>query len=152
MEFGFPDHHNPPLDLLFKVLNPELNPSLTTTTIKMLTLRKQIVLSMDNWLKASPQHVAVVHCVVCINYHDNSPTGFCLLGTKKRGEVVLNVWFLMCLGRQRKNRDGDSVLSDLLGFVSTAFGCFGLLREETIKESQRSHSSFAEKVVVMRLL
>eukprot|EP01102_Stenamoeba_stenopodia_P019431 TRINITY_DN7336_c0_g1_i1.p1 TRINITY_DN7336_c0_g1~~TRINITY_DN7336_c0_g1_i1.p1 ORF type:complete len:411 (+),score=84.99 TRINITY_DN7336_c0_g1_i1:184-1416(+) len=40
MEFGFPDHHNPPLDLLFK-----------------------IVLSMDNWLKASPQHVAVVHCV-----------------------------------------------------------------------------------------
>ncbi|KAL6078780.1 Tensin-3, variant 2 [Balamuthia mandrillaris] len=36
----FPDHHNPPLDLLFSV-----------------------VLSLDNWLRADPANVAVVHCV-----------------------------------------------------------------------------------------
>eukprot|EP01100_Stratorugosa_tubuloviscum_P010511 TRINITY_DN451_c0_g1_i2.p1 TRINITY_DN451_c0_g1~~TRINITY_DN451_c0_g1_i2.p1 ORF type:complete len:591 (-),score=205.25 TRINITY_DN451_c0_g1_i2:53-1825(-) len=40
MEFGFPDHHNPPLVLLFK-----------------------IILSMDSWLKADPKNICVVHCV-----------------------------------------------------------------------------------------
>lgn len=40
LNFGFPDHHSPPLDLLF-----------------------QIIVSMDNWLSASPEHVAVIHCV-----------------------------------------------------------------------------------------
>jgi len=39
-EFGFPDHHSPPLDMLFK-----------------------IILTMYNWLKADPKNVAVVHCV-----------------------------------------------------------------------------------------
>jgi len=39
LEFPFPDHHPPPLDVLFKV-----------------------ILSMENWLAASPDHVAVVHC------------------------------------------------------------------------------------------
>lgn len=39
-EFGFPDHHSPPLDMLFK-----------------------IVLTMDNWLKASNRNIAVVHCL-----------------------------------------------------------------------------------------
>ncbi|KAL0488869.1 phosphatidylinositol-trisphosphate 3-phosphatase [Acrasis kona] len=37
LEFGFPDHHNPPLDLLF-----------------------QICKSMDSWLKADQQNVAIV--------------------------------------------------------------------------------------------
>jgi hypothetical protein len=37
-DFGFPDHHSPPLDMLFK-----------------------IILSMDNWLRACPDNVAVVH-------------------------------------------------------------------------------------------
>eukprot|EP01103_Thecamoeba_quadrilineata_P010667 TRINITY_DN2363_c0_g1_i1.p1 TRINITY_DN2363_c0_g1~~TRINITY_DN2363_c0_g1_i1.p1 ORF type:complete len:592 (+),score=102.36 TRINITY_DN2363_c0_g1_i1:71-1846(+) len=40
LEFGFPDHHNPPIDLLFN-----------------------IVLSMDAWLKKDSNRVAVVHCV-----------------------------------------------------------------------------------------
>jgi len=39
LEFYFPDHHSPPLDLLFKIL-----------------------LSMDNWLSAFPGNVAVIHC------------------------------------------------------------------------------------------
>jgi phosphatidylinositol-3,4,5-trisphosphate 3-phosphatase/dual-specificity protein phosphatase PTEN len=37
-DFGFPDHHSPPLDMLFK-----------------------IILSMDNWLRAGKDNVAVVH-------------------------------------------------------------------------------------------
>lgn len=41
VEFGFPDHYSPPLDVLF-----------------------QIVLAIDNWVKSSPKHVAVVHCMV----------------------------------------------------------------------------------------
>lgn len=41
-DFGFPDHHSPPLDMLFK-----------------------IILSMDNWLRAGKDNVAVVHwCVL----------------------------------------------------------------------------------------
>ncbi len=40
-DFGFPDHHSPPLDMLF-----------------------QIILSMDNWLRASDDNVAVVHWCV----------------------------------------------------------------------------------------
>mmetsp|Transcript_35767 Transcript_35767/g.89747 ORF Transcript_35767/g.89747 Transcript_35767/m.89747 type:complete len:867 (-) Transcript_35767:163-2763(-) len=39
-EFGFPDHHNPPLDMLFRIL-----------------------LSMGDWLKLDALNVAVVHCV-----------------------------------------------------------------------------------------
>lgn len=39
-DFGFPDHHSPPMDMLFK-----------------------IILSMDNWLRASQDNVAVVHCL-----------------------------------------------------------------------------------------
>jgi protein-tyrosine phosphatase len=39
LEFGFPDHFNPPLNLLFK-----------------------IIVSMHNWLSAGADHVAVVHC------------------------------------------------------------------------------------------
>src|SRR5690606_11288525 len=39
LQYFFPDHHAPPLDLLI-----------------------QIVASIDNWLHASPEHVAVVHC------------------------------------------------------------------------------------------
>ena len=41
LEFGFPDHHSPPLDMLFK-----------------------IVLTMHNWLKADTSNIAVVHCLV----------------------------------------------------------------------------------------
>eukprot|EP01102_Stenamoeba_stenopodia_P005954 TRINITY_DN1665_c0_g7_i1.p1 TRINITY_DN1665_c0_g7~~TRINITY_DN1665_c0_g7_i1.p1 ORF type:complete len:612 (-),score=145.06 TRINITY_DN1665_c0_g7_i1:134-1969(-) len=40
IDFGFPDHHNPPLDLLFK-----------------------IIYSMDEWLRKHEDNVAVVHCV-----------------------------------------------------------------------------------------
>jgi phosphatidylinositol-3,4,5-trisphosphate 3-phosphatase/dual-specificity protein phosphatase PTEN len=40
MEFGFPDHHAPPLDLLFKIM-----------------------LSLYNWLKADPLNIAVIHCL-----------------------------------------------------------------------------------------
>merc|ERR1712183_784207 len=40
LEFGFPDHHSPPLDMLFK-----------------------IVLTMHNWITADEQNVAVVHCL-----------------------------------------------------------------------------------------
>src|SRR3989338_1175279 len=39
MEFGFPDHHPPPLSMLF-----------------------QCMVSMDSWLQADPLNVAVVHC------------------------------------------------------------------------------------------
>ena len=39
LEYGFPDHFNPPLALLTK-----------------------IVLVMDKWIRASPKHVAVIHC------------------------------------------------------------------------------------------
>lgn len=40
LDYGFPDHHSPPLHVLFK-----------------------IVLSMHSWLSEDPQNVAVVHCV-----------------------------------------------------------------------------------------
>jgi hypothetical protein len=40
MEFGFPDHHAPPLVLLFKIMS-----------------------SLYNWLRADPLNVAVVHCI-----------------------------------------------------------------------------------------
>ena len=39
LQFGFKDHHGPPLNLLYTVCN-----------------------AIDSWLKASPDHVAVVHC------------------------------------------------------------------------------------------
>jgi protein-tyrosine phosphatase len=39
LEFPFPDHHNPPLELVF-----------------------QIMLSMGSWLDSCDEHVAVVHC------------------------------------------------------------------------------------------
>ena len=42
-DFGFPDHHSPPLDMLFK-----------------------IILSMDNWLRAGKDNVAVVHWCVSL--------------------------------------------------------------------------------------
>ena len=39
IDVGFPDHHNPPLDLLF-----------------------QIIVTMEKWISADQDHVAVVHC------------------------------------------------------------------------------------------
>jgi protein-tyrosine phosphatase len=41
LDFGFPDHHSPPLEMLFK-----------------------IVLSMHSYLQQNEHNVAVVHCVV----------------------------------------------------------------------------------------
>jgi hypothetical protein len=43
VEYGFPDHHNPPLDMLFRIIS-----------------------TMDDWIRQNPEHVVVVHCVVCI--------------------------------------------------------------------------------------
>merc|ERR1712023_139167 len=40
MEYGFPDHHSPPLDMLFNIVH-----------------------TMHNWLRACRSNVAVVHCV-----------------------------------------------------------------------------------------
>eukprot|EP00011_Vannellida_sp_DIVA3-517-6-12_P008018 CAMPEP_0114615288 /NCGR_PEP_ID=MMETSP0168-20121206/6089_1 /TAXON_ID=95228 ORGANISM="Vannella sp., Strain DIVA3 517/6/12" /NCGR_SAMPLE_ID=MMETSP0168 /ASSEMBLY_ACC=CAM_ASM_000044 /LENGTH=426 /DNA_ID=CAMNT_0001826357 /DNA_START=74 /DNA_END=1354 /DNA_ORIENTATION=+ len=40
LDFGFPDHHNPPLQLLFKIIH-----------------------SMHSWLSADESNVAVVHCL-----------------------------------------------------------------------------------------
>jgi len=40
LEYYFPDHHSPPLNLLF-----------------------MIIVSMDSWLAADPLNVAVVHCI-----------------------------------------------------------------------------------------
>lgn len=57
LNFGFPDHHSPPLDLLI-----------------------QIIVSMDNWLSASAEHVAVVHCVGGKGT-DQLPYGLLLLKT-----------------------------------------------------------------------
>ena len=56
-DFGFPDHHSPPMDMLFK-----------------------IVLSMDNWLRASKENVAVVHC----------------MGGKGRTGTVIACYLLYC--------------------------------------------------------
>lgn len=56
-DFGFPDHHSPPLDMLFK-----------------------IILSMDNWLRASKDNVAVVHC----------------MGGKGRTGTVIACYLLYC--------------------------------------------------------
>ena len=39
IEMGFPDHHNPPLDMLF-----------------------QIIVTIEKWLSADAEHVAIVHC------------------------------------------------------------------------------------------
>ena len=41
VEYGFPDHHSPPMDYLFHVCR-----------------------SMDDWLSLNPDNVAVVHCLV----------------------------------------------------------------------------------------
>jgi protein-tyrosine phosphatase len=41
LDFGFPDHTAPPLELLFK-----------------------ITASMASWLNADPENIAVVHCMV----------------------------------------------------------------------------------------
>jgi protein-tyrosine phosphatase len=41
LSFGFPDHHNPPISTLF-----------------------QIVKSIDSWINAGTDNVAVVHCVI----------------------------------------------------------------------------------------
>ena len=40
MEFGFPDHHSPPLDYLIKIIH-----------------------AMDSWMKADGRNVSVVHCL-----------------------------------------------------------------------------------------
>jgi protein-tyrosine phosphatase len=44
LSFPFPDHHSPPFATLLKIIS-----------------------SMDAWLKAHSSHVAVVHCLVCID-------------------------------------------------------------------------------------
>ncbi len=38
--FPFKDHHAPPLHIMFQIIN-----------------------NLESWLKANPQHVAIVHCI-----------------------------------------------------------------------------------------
>lgn len=65
LEFGFPDHHNPPLDLLF-----------------------EIVLSMARWTQACSGNVAVVHCKVATANVGKNSSHFLQGGKGRTGTVI----------------------------------------------------------------